>query len=135
MYLSLSVINFMVALALFSILLYNRSRLVEQNWIERVGHNVMAIAVAIISVKVGYCLAVYGAASFDIYGLLFRAGFLIFMLGNLYSTSKYGISLMYKSQQAQCFVVIHDTATYYQLASIEAASLKAPETMFDDSTA
>lgn len=99
----LVVINMVVAVTIVTVMLYNRHKLVEQNIIERMGHNFMVIACTCIAVKMLHDLTI-GTFKFDVYGMLFRCGYLVYLIGSLYSTHRDGVSLLWKSDQAKCFV-------------------------------
>ncbi len=99
----IAVMNVVVSGAIFILFVSYRSRLFEQNIVERVGLNVMAISAFIIAIKTMNNL-VAGEIKFDYYGLLFRAGYLAYFASNIYTAHKVGVAVAVKKPKSHVFV-------------------------------
>ncbi len=88
----MAIINIGVSLAIFVLFMLYRGRLFEQNKIEQIGLNLMAICAFVIVCKTVYNLA-SAQVQFDVFGLLFRAGYLLYMIGCIYTTHTVGVSV------------------------------------------
>lgn len=76
----------------------------EQNFLERVGGNLVVIFCAAVFVKAMYMLSIDAFRS-DPYGILFRVGYLIMYIGEIKSAMRHGVSIAMKQPHSDLMLV------------------------------
>lgn len=82
-----AIMNLIVSSAIVVGVAINWYRFGELSCLERAGYSAMAMFCAAIVIKSGYNLSIQEFRS-DIYGILFRAAYLIYLIGNTYRNYK-----------------------------------------------
>ena len=70
--------------------------------------NIMAIACTAIVIKMVYSIVTDNYSYFDPYGMLFRVGYLTYMISSVYSMKRDGASIMWKADQDSVFMIRKD---------------------------
>lgn len=98
----IAIFNIMVSGSIFILFICYRGRLFEQNKVERIGLNIMAISAFIICIKTTANL-LFGSPSFDVYGMMFRIGYLLYLASNIYTSHTEGVAVAVKKPMVHVF--------------------------------